>query len=429
MDINENEFKISNGSKNKKEKKYVFLFILLILVAIMAIFYLLNGNNNLKANVLGIPEGPKLKKVASFSTKGSNSNALQGSTGYNNKIYFSTSKSGPSNQSKYYSSIMSNDVKTGKTTTMNPFDKILNKIPTYKVNDIVTNTDLSRNYYIAYDATNKKNSKIIFSINNIERQISLSNRISNIAYNKNNKKYYSLGGTKIYKFEIPSVDKSNTKENLGSIKVSKACNIVRKKNIISQGITMNGNLLFFSYQTHPSSNEYANYIDVYDIRNCNTRSTIKPSQTVSLGKCKANSNVNNCELESLFYMNSKLYLGYNNSLFNGINFYTLNFPSKSIESTLKIKKIKNGKVTLQANANSKLGKIYGYKFCTNKDGSGCSYSGYKNILKKYVMKKDITINKTISDVNKDWYFIVMDVFGNETTSKISKSELQSTLKK
>ena len=315
--------------RNKIFLKSIF-GVVLCLIAVLALSYFINGTSNKK--LVANTNNLNLKKVFGLSTKNVKSNALQGSTGYGNKIYFSTSKSGAKNQKNYYSKIKIYDIKTKKVYSVKDFDKILSKMPTYKINDITTNTDVGRNYFILYDATNKNNSKIIFSTYNIVRSIDLDRRLTNIAYNEIDKKYYSLVGNEIYNFEIPTVSKTNKNENVGSVKTNLACNIVSKKGISSQGITIKDNLLLFSY-SKSSNKAYTNYIDVYNIDDCKNYTIIKPSKTINLGTCKANSKNGNCVIESLFYINSQLYVGYNNYNFNNIAFYNDNVSLKNITAS------------------------------------------------------------------------------------------------
>lgn len=423
---------MSNSKNNNINniKKIVFLLILLIIVILIIVYFLNNkSKGRLKASIIGSNSNQKLTLVASYKTIGSNSNALQGGTGYNNEIYFSTTKSGADKKKNYYSSIKLYDLSNKKTPYSIGFNQILSQYPTYKVNDITTNTTVGRNYYLAYDAANGKKSKIIFSTNNIIRELSTDVSIANIAYNSSNKKYYSIRGTNLYKYDIPSVAKTNTSKNLGNIKLSKACNIKHDSNITSQGITMRGYLLFYAYQKHPKTNQYTNFISVYNTRNCKSGSTLSPIQTLSFGTCTSNSGVDNCEMESLFYMNSKLYLGYNNSSFNGINFYRLDFPNNNFSTSINIKSVKNEKVTIQGYAKSGQNKIYSYKFCTNKTGTDCNYVVYKNAKNEYITEKNIKVSYTINKNNSDWYFFVKDIFGNVDSAKISKSDIQKALKK
>lgn len=325
---------------NKKSKKYVFLFIsiaLIYLALISIIFLIYSLNNDTDESLMASTNDGKLKRIFGFSTSGSDSNALQGSTGYNNKIYFATSKSGSNNQQNYYSKIKLYDIKTKKMYTLTDFNKVLSKMSTYKINDITTNETSGRNYYLLYDAANENNSKIMFSQYNIIRKLTLDRKFTNIAYNKDDKKYYSLTSDGIYNYEISNISKNNTNENVGNVKSSLACNIQKKEGTTIQGITINNNLLFKSYHKLLDGKDYVNYIDVYDINDCKNNKTIKTYKTYKLGKCSRNSTIRNCAIGSLFYMNSKLYIGYNNSNFKGINFYTSNISTKNnnIDKTAK----------------------------------------------------------------------------------------------
>ena len=95
--------------RNKIFLKSIF-GVVLCLIAVLALSYFINGTSikKLVANTNNL----NLKKVFGLSTKNVKSNALQGSTGYGNKIYFSTSKSGAKNQKNYYSKIKIYDIKS-----------------------------------------------------------------------------------------------------------------------------------------------------------------------------------------------------------------------------------------------------------------------------------------------------------------------------
>lgn len=334
----------------RKRKVLIKISCIVILVLIITITFSCFISGVFNKNLLASTSNFKFQRIFKMSTNNLNSNALQGSTGYGNRIYFSTSKSGSRNQKNYYSNIKFYDLGTKKVYTIKDFDKLLSKMSTYKVNDIATNTNVGRNYYLLVDEINRNNSKIIFSTNKIERELTLDRVLTNIAYNANDKKYYSLVYNNIYSFNLPSsVPKSNINQNLGNVSSSLVCNIEGRKGISSQGITINDNFLLHSFQKALNDNVYANYIDVYNVEDCKkSNKIIKPFKTLNLGKCKLKSGVNNCIVGSLFYMNSKLYVGYNNSSFNGISFYNVDITINDTNTTTKT----NASTTTKTNAST-----------------------------------------------------------------------------
>ena len=418
---------------NSKRKIFIAVLFLLIISLLVSYNYLLNNrlniqkNSKLMASVIGKTNNQKFTKIYEYSTRGSKSNAVQGITTFDNRIYFSTSKSGPSGQKNYYSSIKVYNLKTKKKPYSIEFDKFLSKYPNYSVNDITTDTNVGRNYYLAY-SSNKK-SKIIFSRSNIIRESNVDKDIVNLAYNSSNKKFYSLLKDKIYEVNIKVPDKNNKSKVVEDTKTSELCNI-NNVGITIQGITMKGYLLFLAYNKTPSTNVYDNYIDVYDTRNCNdSKVTIKPVQSLKLGKCKTNSGVDNCQIESLSFLGSKMYLAYNNSLFNKVNFYTLSVKNEGIKTSLKAKESGDGGAILTGYAKSSNNRLYSYKFCNNKEGKNCKYKAFKDVSdKEYLTLNEVSMKYKISDVSTDWYFFVKDIFGNVSSAKITKDSIKKVLK-
>lgn len=370
-----------------------------------------------------------LVKIAEYSTRGQNANALQGITGYQNIIYFANSKSGASNQSNYYMTIKAYDMKKNSFVTLDSFKPTLqlNTNKTYKINDIATNTDEGRNYYLAYDATNGGSSKAIFSQAGGIREVSFNQKLTNLAYVSNYKKFYSVKGSKVYSFEMPDVNSSNKNKNLGTIELTSMCKVKIPSSASSQGITARGYVLFAIFQKKGEANVYDNYIYIYDLRNCKGGKTVSPTKTLSLGKCKAGSGMNNCELESMFFMDSKLYLGYNNSVFNKATFYRLPLPNDTMTINVSAKKT-GDKVYLRTTGVSKKYPIYYYKICENKNGTGCNWKHLKDSNGKYLLPSKFTKNITINDTNKDWYLTILDIFGNKTETLITKEEIAKQIR-
>ena len=124
-----------------------------------------------------------------------------------------------------------------------------------------------------------------------------------------------------------------------------------------------------------------------------------------------------------------MYLAYNNSLFNKVNFYTLSVKNEGIKTSLKAKESGDGGAILTGYAKSSNNRLYSYKFCNNKEGKNCKYKAFKDVSdKEYLTLNEVSMKYKISDVSTDWYFFVKDIFVNVSSAKITKDSIKKVLK-
>lgn len=411
--------------KNKIKQFKIVIFIVLFIIIISSVLLLIFKNLNfssLMGNSSTINDNNRISIYPeySMSTSGSNSNALQGSAGYYNgkdfNIIFGTTASGSNKKSNYYSTIKQYNLSNDNLIPMNLLNNTVNeKYPQYKNNDIVLNTSENRLYYLYFDGKgNYKNSYILANKGGGIYTVNTGNYyFTNIGYSSSWKKFVSLYKNKIYFYTLDN----------DTINVKKVCNISNivgnpkeNESITFQGITVSGKLLYVAYQkkakdTSDNTIKYNNYIDLYDMRNCLVGDKkVKLNKTYDLGY-----DSNKYELESMFFMNKKLYLGYNNSNFNNISFYTYNLSNTS---TL------TGNVVTKNNVNYLVGNVinnnngvYAYSFCNSKKRNECKF---KSLAKnnQYLINFDnqFNISKKINDEKGTYYFHIVDNFNNHIVS-------------
>ena len=98
-------------------------------------------------------------------------------------------------------------------------------------------------------------------------------------------------------------------------------------------------------------------------------------------------------------------------------------------TSLKLKEGNKNKILLEGTIKDSSYGIYSYKFCKTKDGSNCKYKVYKNEKSgEYINLKKANISYSTNEVNSDWYFFVKDIFGNESSAKLTKEEIEKIIK-
>ena len=457
-----------------KKKIFIPLLILMVVVLLGSFSFLLNGKLNI-GNTKKLVASTKPAVIGNTSTQKLNndfeyippfdsySRSLQGISVSKDYIYFSTSTASCNSTIRAYSK------KDKQVKVFNSKSSSINKInrrfirkqcdakkpatnssvyANYKINDITRN---KKNYFMAYyypdlKAGEKRTSKILFFENDILREVNMNHGFVNLAYNTSNDKFYTMTKNAIYELKIPEIKKSDNRTNLGTIEPTKKCGIeMGNKNVSLQGIAFRSSSLLLSSYIVMKDNVISNYIDVFNLKNCKNKKgyRLKPVHTIKLGSCLVDgtNEIENCELESLYFSDSKLYLGYSNSNSNKtmsisnykkypkrVTVYTLDMINNSFKTALKVKSINGNKITLKGAARSNDLEIYSYKFCKNKYGKDCYYKNFRDKKTGKVLNENYAeIEFTTSEINSDWYFFAKDIFGNVSSVKLTKEEIAKAL--
>lgn len=433
-----------------KRKKIKFLKITLFLVVLALLivggkkyFFAFNKkveSNELKANTSFSSFASRISKnpIFSINSYSLESNALQGSAGYNNRIFYVTTLTAgrqsliPGTNKKNVGSVAHyydlNELKNMQFKTIN--NEMTHNYKDYKNNDATINEEEGRVYFLYY-ANDSSDSKIVYKSGSKAKTINTrktTNKVFyNLGYSNSDNNFVSMDKNKIYFYNLDN-DKVNITStckldnSLHDKKSVKYNNKVYNIKTVLQGITMTGKILYLAHQNwyyesaNPSKVAFeTNNINVYDTRNCSSDSKLEVSKNFNLGKASDLK----YELESIFFMNGKLHLGYNNEYYNKISFYTLNADNTSTVK-LSAKKtdtgtILTGKIKTKDNHS---GLIY-YSFCKYADRKKCKFKSIV-IDKKYrIIFDDYEIKYKVEDGAKGtYYFHTLDIFGKRKKTSV-----------
>lgn len=428
----------SNEEVNKVKNKKIFKgIVIFFIVAIFFVISFILFNNNMDFSSL-MGNSTTSNSTVDFSKKISNSpilsidtknkdypsNALQGAAGESGYIYFSLTSTAANNDNKnplqkvntkvYYYNMTTKNVNENKD-----INNYLSNNTNIKINDVVFNSNDKKAYYISHYNTayyennkDKKYSKILRRggsnnglsiINTIENTNNKVNSFVfyNIGYSISYDKYVSVGGNnKVYFYNLNKNKNGQLEYQYdSSCKLSKE--LKKDDNVNIQGITVRGKLLYVAYQIMKNKIVVGNYFDAYDMRNCFNDNKDKEATLIkqySLG-------VDNIkyELENLFFIDGKLYLGYNNDTFDLVSFYTADISNKT-----KVTASVNDN-TVKAKISNSNGILY-YSLCTSKKASNCKFKSFS----KKEGKDRILFNNSFSikNVKKGTYYVhTYDIFG------------------
>lgn len=448
--------------KKKKNLKIIkVLFILILIVGVIFAICFFNKkivSNDKNATFGKVSDRMSSKPVFSVDSNTLESNALQGSAGYKNIIYYATTltagrqKNDEINQKKdvgatayYYNlnskkninfQMINNEMRKTRVKRVDNQDVKYN-FTDYKNNDITINESEGRPYYL-YTANDSSSSKIVAKVGSkvkiIDTKDTAKKIFYNIGYSGSLKKFASLDQRNIYFYTL-----DNNKVNITSTcKLNNYFSDLNQNNYkhmngkkydvkpVLQGITMKGKILYAAYQiryyevgtmnsNNPKVAFETNHINVYDTRNCSSKTELSYSKKYNLGKA----NGNKYELESIFFMNGKLYLGYSNNYYNIISFYTLNLSNTST-LTLTATKTKDATVlTGKINAIDNHSGVLYYSFCKYSERSKCKFHSitsegkYKLPFGKYEIKESIS-----SSTKGTYYFHITDNFGKQKSTSV-----------
>ena len=432
--------------KKRKFKIIKIIFFLLIVILLLGAFYFfvlknkdINGNGlNASTQYSSFASRMSSKPVFTIDSYSLKSNALQGAIGYENRIYYvttltagrQTNISGTNRKNvgsaAYYYSLDSK--KNNEFKTIN--NGMSTEYADYKNNDATVNTKEGKVYFLYY-ANDYSDSKIVSKVGSKTKTINTKEYTKkvfyNISYSSSYEEYVSIDKNAMYFYTLDNdkVNLTSTCKLDSSLQDQNAVKydgkIYNTKKVL-QGTAMVGKLLYVVYQTryYDQSNSdkilfETNQIALFDTRNCSFRKKIGVSKTYNFGK----STFLKYELESIFFMNGKLYLGYNNEYYNKISFYTLNTTNTStIQLTSKKTDkeiILKGKIKTQDNHS---GLLY-YSFCKYSDRTKCKFrsisedGNYKLIFDDY----EITY-KLDSDEKGTYYFHTLDAFGKRKKASV-----------
>lgn len=385
--MNGNKYNHVGRPTNEEVKKYkkknqlkIILIIIILLVGVGGIYIAFNYKNIDFSSIMGnsassnnVKNRISVNPVYSLYTENLKSNALQGSAGISNNIYFTTVLSGSGKKDNYKSYAYNYNLKTKKLTEIKDINQEINSnYKIFKNNDVVANTRNHEIRFLYYDAyENKRASKLFKSTGNVPIINNTNNyNFTNIGYSKSWDKYVSIDRNKIYFYNLDDVN--------GNINIISECNLdnslknINNTNIVIQGIIVKGRMLYVAYQSHVKNNvgtlvSYNNHINLYDMRNC----LLQDKKTSLSKKYDLGYDSKKYELESMFFMNGKLYLGYNGRDFRNIYFYTLN--TKSTANVNLSLTEKNGQKYLTGTVtNNNNGTTY-YSFCKSPNTNECKF--------------------------------------------------------